>query len=148
MTLALTSCGNKTIENHNDTIVLAHNELIKIDESLSNGLTKYFGKPELKEDLKKFLSEKREQLIAGRKPVENLADFKDSNMKEYCLDLFDRYESLLLTMNLKVDVITGPNANFEMVSMFINEFEKIDEAEKDLKEAQLRYASNNNVQLR
>ncbi len=146
--MIFSSCGNKTIESHNDTIVLAHNEIIKIDESMSKGITQYFGKPEQKENLKKFLKEKRELLLKARKPIEDLADFEDSGMKKKCLKIFDEYESLILTMNLKADSLSSPSANFNVFDSFLEEFKKIDEAEMELREAQQNYASQNNVQLR
>lgn len=146
--MIFSSCGNKTIENHNDTIVLAHDEIIKIDESISKAIPNYLGQPEKKENLKKFLKEKRELLLKARKPVEDLADFKDSGMKKKCLKIFDQYESLILTMNLRVDSLSSPTSNYNVFDGFLDEFKKIDEAEFELREAQQNYASQNNVQLR
>lgn len=143
------ACGNQTLQTYNDTIVTSYNELNNITKDLTPKIGTYAGKPEKLAEFKKTLEGYRKKLLEARKPVENLVPIKDADFRKNCLDLFDDYESLLLTLNLKADKFTAlPTPENDVTGIIFERLKSIEESNKVLLESQYRFAEQNNAHLR
>jgi len=54
--VVLTSCNNQTITSYNNTIVAAHEELLKINEDFSSQYEVFIGKPKSKAEFQKLIA--------------------------------------------------------------------------------------------
>lgn len=141
-------CGNPTLSDYNETIVVSYNKLNEINKDITPKLELYVGKPEKLAEFKKIIQGYRETLLEARKPVDDLVPIKDSGFRRNCQDLFDNYETLLLTLNLQAEKFTAPpTPDNNIMDIILEKLKNISEAEQQLKESQYRFAEQNNARL-
>jgi hypothetical protein len=147
--ILFSSCQNTQVNNYNETIVASHDQLNSIGADFSSKLQTFVGKPERKEEFKKFIKQVREKIILIRKPVEDLAPQQDADFRKNALNLFDKYETLILTLNLKADLIcAAPSSDNTIMLDVLDKIKNIEFAEQELIKSQYNYAEKNNMSLR
>jgi hypothetical protein len=144
----LTSCNNQTITNYNNTIVAAHEELLKINKDFSSQYETFIGKPKSKAQFQKLIELTRGKIAEAKKPVEGLIPINDEGMRDKVLDMFLAYDNSMYVFNLKSNIITNPTTKEEAYMLFLTEFQKLKTLDDEIREIQITYAQNNNSQLR
>jgi hypothetical protein len=146
--ILLVSCGNQTITTYNDTIVVAHDKLIKINADFFYKCESFVGKPESKQTFKKLIEETKVKIAETKKPVEELIPIKDHGFRDAILEMFSKSEDSMATFSYKAGIITGQTSQQEAIDLFMKEYELFNELDVEIRDIQSRYAYYNNAQLR
>lgn len=146
--LLITSCNQQTLESYNDTIVLAHKNLLQTNDDFYGNCEKYLGKPESKKELLKLIEETKNKLSEARKPVEALVPFKDHGLRKTILEMYSNSQDSMDFFAANANLITDPDTQNKAVALFAVEYSKFIELDKLIKELQVQYAYYNNGTLR
>lgn len=146
--VVFTSCNNQTITSYNNTIVAAHEELLKINQDFSSQYEVFIGKPKSKAQFQKLIAASKIKIAEAKKPVEALIPINDEGMRDKVLEMFLACNNTMYVFNLKSDMITNPAKKEEALMLFLTEFQKLKTLDDEIREIQITYAQNNNSQLR
>ena len=144
----LSSCNNQTIVAYNDTIVSAHEKLLTINKDFSLQFESFIDKPKSKAEFLKLITETNAKIADAKKPVDELTPFDDEGMRQKMLEMFDAYDHTMSVFKAKAADVIDPSKKGESIMLLLSEFNKLKVLNDEIQEIQVRYANNNNTQLR
>lgn len=146
--MCISSCNNQTIVSYNNTIVSAHEELLKINQDFSMQYEQFLEKSKSKAEFMALISKTKTRIAEAKKTVEALIPINDEGLRAKMLDMFDAYDNSMLVFKVKIDTLTNPALKSEAIMLLLTEFHKLKELDDEIREIQLQYAANNNTQIR
>lgn len=146
--MCVSSCNNQTIVSYNNTIVSAHEELLKINQDFSLQYEQFLEKSKSKTEFLALISKTKTRIAEAKKTVEALILINDEGLRAKMLDMFDAYDNSMLVFKVKIDTLTNPALKSEAIMLLLTEFNKLKELDDEIREIQVRYAANNNTQIR
>lgn len=144
----ITSCNQQTLESYNDTIVLAHKELLYTNDNFYKEMKSYIGNPESKNLLVNLIKETRIKINEGKKPVEALVPFTDHGLRRTILEMYSSTEDAMDLYAVNVDLITKKGNEEKTAKLLGGQISKFTELDQLIRELQVQYAYYNNGKLR
>jgi hypothetical protein len=148
LSMVITSCNQQTITSYNNTIVKAHTILISTNEDFFSRSRTYFAKPESKKEFLQLIEETKIKIAEGRKPVEELVEFKDHGLRKTILEMYSNSQDTMDIFKTYADMITSPGHEVEKADLLVKEYSKLIELDQLIKELQVQYAYDNKTELR
>lgn len=148
LSMVITSCNQQTITSYNNTIVKAHTILISTNEDFFSRSRTYFGKPESKKEFLQLIEETKIKIAEGRKPVDELVEFKDHGLRKTILEMYSNTQDTMDIFKTYADMITSPGHEVEKADLLVKEYSKLIELDQLIKELQVQYAYDNKTELR
>jgi hypothetical protein len=146
--MVITSCNQQTIISYNNTIVKAHSVLISTNEDFFAKSRTYFGKPESKKEFLQLIEETKIKIAEGRKPVDELVEFKDHGLRKTILEMYSNSQNTMDIFKTYADMITSPGHETQTADLLEREYSKLIELDQLIKELQVQYAYYNKTELR
>jgi hypothetical protein len=144
----ITSCNQQTLETYNNTIVLAHKELLYTNDNFYKEAASYIENPESKNLLVNLIKETKIKINEGRKPVEALVPFTDHGLRRTILEMYSSTEDAMDLYAANVDLITKKGNEEKTAKLFGEQISKFTELDQLIRELQVQYAYYNNGKLR
>jgi phosphoenolpyruvate synthase/pyruvate phosphate dikinase len=148
LSMVITSCNQQTITSYNNTIVKSHAILIRANEDFFTQSRAYFGKTESKKEFLQLIEETKSKIAEGRKPVEELVEFKDHGLRKTILEMYSNSQDSMDAFKASADMITSPGHETETAALLEREYSKLIELDQLIKELQVQYAYYNKTELR
>lgn len=143
----ITSCNQHTLETYNNTIVIAHKNLIYTNDAFFKETSTYIGDPKSKNLLINLIKETKRKVNIDRKPVEDLIPFKDHGLRRTILEMYANTEDSMDLYAANIDLIIDPESREKTAKLFKDQILKFAELDQLLRELQVQYAYYNNGKL-
>jgi hypothetical protein len=145
---SISSCNQQTLETYNNTIVVAHKNLIYTNDAFFKENSTYIGDPKSKNPLIRLIKETKRKVIEDRKPVEDLVPFKDHGLRRTILEMYANTEDSMDLYAANIDLITDPESGEKTAKLFREQILKFAELDQLIRELQVQYAYYNKGTLR